>query len=258
MPFPIATLFVNQKGAFNNVASGFEKDIRSAKCVGEARAAIDAYSNKIELNILQFGLGFYAIKVGNGKTSKSFLASISIKNGDYETSVSKFYAPLSQLVLEKNTGYLPRWLVKKSLGALAERGKYKSQRYERIPFALSVWPQQLKNAFLDLHLSQLPNQNDLDKWAFEKEEKSNKAEVERNERYKKELEDEKLAKKILAERMTKSENARKGRMAKLETYEHVDVRWYGWTKKNGRFIKVDYEAENVTVKISGARAYIIF
>ncbi len=77
------------------------------------------------------------------------------------------------------------------------------------------------------------------------------------------LDVQKRAEAVQRERKEKRAQRHQQRLAEMETYGPCRVEWDEWKKVNlkrggARREKETYEAEDVVVKVSGSRAYLIF
>lgn len=229
----------------------------------EALEAVPEIETKFTKAILSSGGGMLRVKIGKGKTEKSVRVKIPVQRvplagfPSYLESEEKifeasFLAPASiiQCTEDDETGekitWFPAWLCKKKL----KERNLKPARTPEIPLA---WRKEYQ-ILLREALPPAPSPEEVAaKQAAKEEQKRHQAA---------EVAAAAVTAQLRAE-AEKSEKERKNKkheahLASLPRQEHVHVTWQTWERHRGKFQKIECEADDVTVAVSGSRAYLLF
>ncbi|MHB8975522.1 MAG: hypothetical protein ACYDAI_02515 [Trichloromonadaceae bacterium] len=259
-----------------NLVRRYEGKIQT---VTDARALLEEWSKIVSEEIVDMGLGHQRVKAGKGKTEASRKITIEIFKNHYlgdgqndgappERSEVHFFAPASMIYTDpQGQDWLSDYFVRQKLAEKSKRAWYKKDSYQRTPCHKPEWAH--RESFLELHLHQIPAQeavdSHLERRAAEKREQLERLAAER--------EAERLAweagapaREVAAAARAVAKAKAEARTAlareKMEKHEGVNVRWFEWEqRKNGKYktrVKVEEAAENVTLRISGDRTYIVF
>lgn len=243
------------------------QELCGAQAYRAAEDAIRRYADRAEQAVLAVGRGFYAVKAGKGKTDKSMRVEIECRRGrepDAPTVVSSFYAPTS-LVLHAPLGprarrdaFLSTFFVRQKLKEVANRAQYKWQNFERVPVAAVCWPPHLKQEFLDSLLSQLPTGEAINEARRAIENEREIREAQRVELCRMETQEREIERVLMEKQRANRAAARARRNAKMEVRVGVNVKWRTWTRVRGVDKPIDGQANDVSVRTSGAASYVIF
>lgn len=173
-----------------------------------------------------------------------------------EVTGKKFSCWIPTSLLEKTSlgeTFAPTWVVVKNLQK--NRGK---GRLHRVPSERNIWPDFLKKEWIDLHLSQLPDEDQVLKEArrIKAEARRAKAAWEKSERERRESKAKEDA--AAAESERRREAAKQKRFATLPRESNVSVKWKEWSRINGRYVAEEMQADGVDLIFAGKRTYIIF
>lgn len=225
--------------------------------LSEAKEKLTKFAIETATAMEQAGSGWLTIKVRPGKTEKSVRAEIQCcADGDPQRPCkSTFFAPAKMIrTMKGGETLLPAWFVRRALTEVRDRSRYARHAYERVPVQKPRVPDQWRDEYLAHILSQLPSE----------EEAAIKAgELARIRAESLAAQAEADAKRALALAESRAAAARKAerhatRLASLPRHESVRASWPAWYKKRGRLVKYMRDEDNVTIAISGARAYVLF
>ncbi|MBN9424154.1 MAG: hypothetical protein BGO63_18315 [Candidatus Accumulibacter sp. 66-26] len=219
--------------------------------------------------VVAAGHGWLHAKYRPGKTTKSLHVGVACRLGkDHrectaDKTVSWFYAPANLALLDgPGFCFLPAWFVAKALQGVRERSRSARLKVDRIPVDAPCWPPALADGeYFTRLLKWLPTSAELDACRLAIIESRRVAEQKVMQ-----WEADSETRAALATRQAEARNkreqksavARQKRIAQQPSKTNVNVRWRTWSKLNGRFVAADHEASGVTVRLAGARAYIVF
>lgn len=221
-----------------------------------AKLTIAKFSEEVRDAVIAAGYGCVEVKVGKGKTDASRKASVAVIKGDEPSSLSgssSFYVPAASIISKR---FLPVWLVEKKLVEVAERAEYRSGQYKRVLAAPRVWPGEAD--YLAMCEEKI-----LPAWReavekYQAELVTINEQIEKNARESREKSERFFAERAIQKEKSAKANAnRLKRRAALETHKNVAVEWLVSERRDGQYVKVPRRLENVTVQISGSRAYVI-
>lgn len=171
----------------------------------------------------------------------------------------KFSCWVSTSLLEKSSlgeAFAPTWVVAKNFE------KKTGDRYHKAPSERNVWPDFLQNEWVDLHLNQLPDKEQVLKEARRAKAKARRAKAAWEKRENREREEREARKAAEAAAAAESERRREAakqkRFATLPQESNVSVKWKEWSRINGRYVAEEMQADGVDLIFAGKRTYIIF
>lgn len=280
---PNGTLYGNDAMRINTetkvklTIDNFCKFSNSNGCINDWIKFLEILVERIENVLKSEKMTWLEVKATKGKTDKSKKCSMEIWKGFEPTAenishygchpeqgTSTFHAPTSMIYTKENgTSWLPTFFVRQKLSELSSRSSYKSGRYSRLPIQSDCWPQ--KQQYLDVLLSQLPTQDEVDQNNREKEQQDKIKEREdaiEREKQQKEYEISMKKKKAAKEKdEAKKAAAKAKKRAKMEQLHNVNVvvSYSDQAVVDGykKWVRNEYEVENVSLYFSGQRVYIV-
>lgn len=239
-------------------------------------ASLTEFGHKVSLMYAK-GFGYLKVKVKPGKTDASRLVYLKLwavnvvdpaRGADPDGFVAPsvptkkwVYVPAVHLHAVGEDVYLPNWFLQKKLVELQEKSTRKYIDWKFIVKDEIVWLEAAAyKAFLQ---NQLPK--DLDQHCQQLLLERKKCEEARRQAelvLRADIEQERVNEpvRLMAEK-ARSEEIKAKALAKLNAlpgWPSVNIRFREWTKNRGQLNWVERSADNVAVRQSGARAYIIF